>query len=230
MKNFKKIFVLLLVLSIGASMIFGMTSCTEPENTDTPCTEHADTDGNGKCDKCEADVEPAGDGKVDYVVTVTDEDGNPVEGATVVIYLNGLSERGEENTGADGKVTFRLKEGSYSASVVSAPSIYTYDEEAKIELVNNAATIEIEKLPAFTIYVVDANGQAVSGVEVQLCSTTDRCLTPQLTDESGKVVYYAVEDSYKAKITDSYAKDHGHSNYDYKLLADGQVTLTLQAQ
>ena len=226
MKNFKKILALLLVLSIWACMIFGMTSCTEPENTDTPCTEHADTDNNGKCDKCEADVEPAGDGKVDYVVTVTDEDGNPVEGATVVIYLNGLVERGEEDTGADGKATFRLKEGSYSASVVYASAIYTYDEEEKINLVNNAATIEIEKLPAYTVYVVDENGQAIVGASVQLCTEND-CRSPKDTDADGKAVYYDVEATYKAKVleADGYVLDG-----EYHYLTDGVVTITLQAQ
>ena len=226
MKNFKRILALLLVLSLGACMIFGMTSCTEPETPEDPCTEHVDDNKDGKCDKCEADVEPAGDGKVDYVVTVTDEEGNPVEGATVVIYLNGLVERGEETTGADGKATFRLKEDSYSAAVVDAPVEYTYDEEAKVNLVNNAATIRVEQLPTYTIYVKDANGQAVVGASVQLCTDTD-CRSPKTTDAEGKVVYYDVEATYKAKVlsADGYVLDG-----EYHPLSNGTVTIVLQAE
>ena len=223
MKNFKRILAILLVLALGVCMIVGMTSCTEPE-TD-PCTTHVDNDSNGKCDNCDEPVEPHGDGKVDYVVTVKDEDGNAVGGATVVIYLNGLSERGENVTDAEGKVTFRLKEGNYSAAVVDAPAEYTFDEEM-VALTNNAATITVEKLPAYTIYVKDTNGQAIAGVSVQLCTDTD-CRSPKTTDAEGKVVYYDVEATYKAKVLDAagYVLDN-----EYHYLVDGVVTIVLQAE
>ena len=223
MKNFKRILAILLVLALGVCMAVALTSCTEPE-TD-PCTTHVDNDSNGKCDNCDEPVEPQGDGKVDYVVTVKDEDGNAVGGATVVIYLNGLSERGENVTDAEGKVTFRLKEGNYSAAVVDAPAEYTFDEEM-VALTNNAATITVEKLPAYTIYVKDINGQAIAGVSVQLCTDSD-CRSPKTTDAEGKVVYYDVEATYKAKVIDAagYVLDN-----EYHDLVDGVVTIVLQAE
>ena len=48
----KKLFVLLLALTL----CFALIAC----GGDTPCTEHTDKDGNGKCDICDATVEPAG--------------------------------------------------------------------------------------------------------------------------------------------------------------------------
>ena len=48
----KKLFVLLLALTL----CFALIAC----GGDTPCTEHTDADGNGKCDTCDATVEPAG--------------------------------------------------------------------------------------------------------------------------------------------------------------------------
>ena len=225
MKNFKRMLAILLVLALGVCMTVGMTSCTEPEEEKELCESCTDVHNDGKCDVCGNDIEPAGDGKVDYVVTVKDEDGNAVGGATVVIYLNGLSERGENVTDAEGKVTFRLKEGNYSAAVVDAPAEYTFDEEM-VALTNNAATITVEKLPAYTIYVKDINGQAIAGVSVQLCTDTD-CRSPKTTDAEGKVVYYDVEATYKAKVLDAegYVRDN-----EYHYLVDGVVTIVLEAQ
>lgn len=224
MKNLNKILSILLVLSLAACMLIGFTACTEPE--EDPCTAHVDDDKNGKCDKCGETVEPVGDGKVDYTVTVKDDNGDAVEGATVVIYLQGVAEKGEADTDADGKVTFRLKEGSYSAAVVSAPIEYGFDEDEKVNLANNAATITLEKLPTYTIYVKNASGQAIEGAEVQLC-TEDDCRLPKLTDADGKVVYVDVEGTFKAKVlaADGYVLDG-----QYHYLVNGEVTIVLAAQ
>ena len=51
--NMKK----LLVLFLALTLCFALIACGE-----TPCTEHVDTDENGKCDSCGADVEPEADG------------------------------------------------------------------------------------------------------------------------------------------------------------------------
>ena len=223
MKNFKKILSLILVLSLGLCMVLGFTACGDPEEADDPCTSCSDEDKDGKCDKC---GETVGDGKVDYTVTVKDEDGNAVEGATVVIYLNGVSERGEAVTDDEGKVTFRLKEGSYSAAVVDASAEYLYDEDEKIALTGNAATITLELTPSYTIYVKDANGQAIVGASVQLCTEND-CRAAKTTDAEGKAVYYDVEDTYKAKVleADGYVLDG-----EYHYLTNGTVTIVLNAQ
>lgn len=56
-----KITLKLLLLLVVISMLVGMmAACTPtPDPTpDTPCTEHVDADNNGKCDECDADVEP----------------------------------------------------------------------------------------------------------------------------------------------------------------------------
>ena len=60
---------LLLVLTLGIAL----ASCGEEP---TACTEHTDADGNGKCDTCDAAVEPEGNGGGDNtgddLVLVTD--------------------------------------------------------------------------------------------------------------------------------------------------------------
>ncbi len=50
----KKIIILLLVLTLG----FALVAC----GGDTTCTEHVDADANGKCDNCDAAVEPDDNG------------------------------------------------------------------------------------------------------------------------------------------------------------------------
>ena len=50
----KKLIVLLLVLTLG----FAFVACGE----DTTCTEHVDADANGKCDNCDATMEPGNNG------------------------------------------------------------------------------------------------------------------------------------------------------------------------
>ncbi len=59
MKAFKKILVLLLMLSIS----FTLFACEKPDNT---CKNHIDEDGNGICDNegCDAPVEPAPQGDI----------------------------------------------------------------------------------------------------------------------------------------------------------------------
>ena len=51
----KKLLILFLILTLG----FVLVACGG--DTD-PCTEHVDADANGKCDNCDADVEPEDDG------------------------------------------------------------------------------------------------------------------------------------------------------------------------
>ena len=46
----------LLVLLLALTLCFALIAC----GGDTPCTEHVDADANGKCDNCDATVEPQG--------------------------------------------------------------------------------------------------------------------------------------------------------------------------
>ena len=48
----------LLILLLALTLCFALIAC----GGDTPCTEHVDADQNGKCDNCDAIVEPQGGG------------------------------------------------------------------------------------------------------------------------------------------------------------------------
>ena len=172
---------MLLVLMLAFGMVMGLAACGDPDPEDPEQPEQP------------------GDGKVGYTVTVKDQDGAAVVGAIVEIYLQGVASKGEGETDANGQATFRLKEDSYKAAVVDAPLGYSFDEGVKVELKNGAATLSVEKLPSYTVNVVNEAGEAVVGAEVQLCDD-EGCRLPKFTGNDGKVVFTEVESNYKAQI------------------------------
>ena len=70
MKNFRKIILLLLAISL----VFALASCGGGGDKNEPCETCVDADGNGKCDKCKKDMpkDTAED------VLLFDEDGQPL--------------------------------------------------------------------------------------------------------------------------------------------------------
>ncbi len=55
MKILSKLLILLVVVAI---LVGSIAACTPAPTPDEPCTEHVDSDNNGKCDECGEDVEP----------------------------------------------------------------------------------------------------------------------------------------------------------------------------
>ena len=222
MNNLKKILSVLLVLSLAVATLFAITSCGGDKD---PCTMHIDADGDKKCDKCEADMPPEepGDGKATYTVTVKDDEGNAVVGAVVEIYLDGIVRRGETETDANGVATFKLDEGNYSAAVVEVPAGYNFEEDAKEALKNGAVTLEVSKLLTYTVYVTDADGNAIANASVQLCED-ESCRMPKTTDASGKVEFTEAAGEYKAKVLSINGTE---ITDEYHYLENGSVTIVI---
>ena len=211
MKNFKRIMSLLLVLALAFSAVFALGACEKPDDPD-----------NG-------DDPAAGDGKTDYTVYVKDEDGNAVSGVTVEILLGGLVSRGSADTDAAGKVSFRLKaeDDPYFAAISNAPVGYEFSEDA-VELKNNTATLEVEKLPTYTVYVKNEAGAPIAGVEVQMCDDAG-CRLPKTTDAEGKVEFVYAESNFKAQLKNP--KIDGYvANSEYHYFTDYVTTITLVAE
>ena len=55
-------------------------------------------------------------------------------------------------------------------------------------------------VPAYKVTVVDENGNAIEGAEVQLCIVGGMCLMPQFTGADGSVVIEAAEADYQATV------------------------------
>ena len=125
-KTNKLVALLLALLLLFGAMAGTLSSCGDPEEDD-PCTEHVDSDKDGKCDKCDEKVEPASKEKTTYTISVKTAGGMPLEGVTTVIYADETLDvmNGYASTGADGIATLSLyPSNSYAIELNGVPDGY----------------------------------------------------------------------------------------------------------
>ncbi len=237
--NFKKILSIILALSMVLTLGLLVTSCGD----DAECTEHTDANTDGKCDTCGAEVEtPDDDGKTAYTVTVKDTNNKPVAGVVLTIATHRFTSE-QLTTDAQGKATASLKAVGYvKANLVSVPNGYVLNTAAfqfddnKTELTVSIAPTADDTKIAHTITLVDGEGNAISGVLVQICEG-GKCQTPVATDANGKAVirFNPTGEELKARvlsIPEGYAYPDGVDAEGYIHVAAGttEITLTLVAQ
>lgn len=206
----KKIISIILALAFTLSALLVLASCGgTPE-----CTSHKDANNDGICDTegCGATVEKQTTNTgftVNYEVTVTDTEGNAIEGAVVVI-TSQFDPSDEVTTGTNGKATLKLEfdedPGFFKAYAVvkSVPDGYEIPDRVLIE--EGKATVVVEEaiVPTdFTIKLVGTDGSAVklAGVTVQICQST--CLEAGETDANGELKrsFVPEEAVFKIKLT-----------------------------
>lgn len=203
----KKIISLILAIALSLTAIVALVSC----GGTVECTDHKDNNNDGICDTegCGKTVEsaPADEGyTVTYNVTVTDEDGNGVEGAVVVI-TSQYDPSEEVTTNASGKATLKLEfdeePGFFKAYAVvkSVPEGYEIPDRVLIE--DGKATVVLEEavVPTnFTVKLVGVDGIAIKleGVTVQICQST--CLEAGATDANGELKQSFVPEEAVFKI------------------------------
>ena len=205
----KKIISILLALALTLSALLVLASCGGTE-----CTEHKDANNDGICDTegCGATVEkqPGADKiTINYEVTVTDADGDAIEGAVVVI-TSKFEPSEEVTTGANGKANLKLEfdedPGFFKAYAVVKSVPVGYDVPDKVLIEDGKATVVVEEsvIPTdFLIKLVGVDGSAVklAGVNVQICQST--CLEAGATDANGelKKSFVPEEAVFKIKLT-----------------------------
>lgn len=127
MKNMIK----LLALVMAMAMVLCLVACGNP---DTPKA----TEDNGSNETTapvptgdpNETTAPVDDGKEDYVITVKDSNGNPVEGVYVNVCKEGASCFAPVKTDANGSAVTRLEPASdYYGSVSSDPETKVYFED-----------------------------------------------------------------------------------------------------
>ena len=222
----KKSRILMLVLSVAlvAVMAISLFACNEK------CTEHTDENNDFLCDNCgETLPNPndgnnnnnnnnVNDGKEDYTFTLKDSDLNPVQGATIRVNVNGAD--GEiKVTDANGTVVFRVEKTAMlvMVEILEVPedydfteSIFRYENGEK-SIISNTA----EKKDTYVIKVVDQNGDAVEGVQVQLCFGDVCMVTKPFTNAQGTASYtvagYDPANAYASvnALPDGYALKEG---------------------
>lgn len=133
-----------------------------------------------------------------YSVTVVDESGKAISGASVTI---GGS---YAKTDANGKMSLTLEEDSYTASVVasgyeSASKAFGSATDIKVTLKKEKTTA---KTVTYTVSVVTYKDKAIKNVNVQFKSG-DAVVAEATTDSNGKASVTLKEGSYTARVSDS---------------------------
>lgn len=198
-------------MALIAVMALFAVSCGDDNSNNndgdkTPCTIHIDSNGDGKCDSCGVTVENNNDNNDngnddgtteketdDYTLIVKDQSGAPVSGIKVAIVIKGTTPDRYYTTDATGKVTVSVEKTMRRVIAVFDTDTVGYllpsEKECNFDLDSTTLTVTLTKLTAYTVRVLDANGDPVANAEVQLCYG-ETCLTKQTTDENGEYVAY----------------------------------------
>ncbi len=216
----KRFLLILLSLALLVSCAVFMTACGD----EPPCTEHTDGDNNGMCDNCNADMLPKGPVKTNATFTLKDHEGDLIGGVTVT-----LTERGAINgegavsatSGADGKFTLILEEGTYLVSAdYNSSEIGGYYGLKTTEVTVAGATA------AFDIIFEDNTPNGSESRPYPL-SVGDN----ELTVPAGQSVYYILYRAYnlRAIVTSSDIK----IEYEAKTLtpdADNKISFNFEGE
>ena len=104
---------------------------------------------------------------VTYAVTVTNESGTPVEGATVRIF-SGSAEKGSATTNASGVATLALEEGMYTSVKVSKTGYVEQEATIPMEAKSVSVRLAADNTATYTITVEDNYGNRLAGVAVKM--------------------------------------------------------------
>ena len=196
----KKLISLLLILSLAIVGAFALTACGDKDdNTDNSGSNNEGGENNNGSNE-------TGDtaNKVDYSLTVKDQNGGNVEGVEITFKI-GPKTTVKATTDSNGVATINIEQTSLLIRAqlpAQLPAGYSAGESQYVDFATGAktASITVVKATAHTVYVKDASGNAVSGAGVQVC-VDGTCQMAVETDSEGKAVFYV-----KPGYTEAYAQ------------------------
>ena len=170
-----------------------------------------------------------------YVITVVDENGDPVYGIALTLYVEGISTpmtNDRTTTGVDGIVKYsKSKNIQVAITSESLPSNFEYDKinQKLTPDADGKLTIVLKRL-YYEVRVVDQDGNPVAGVYVQICA--DVCMGPYVTDEEGKAYfkyddtkeYHALISNFEDAIPEGYTVEDITDYYYF----EGEKTVTIE--
>ena len=145
---------------------------------------------------------------VKYSVNITDESGNPVAGARVMMTVDGQT---KELPGTNGWHSTYQPAGTYEVTLEIPRGFTAKTTKFKLTEKNPSVSIKldtIEKL-TYTIQVTDSvTGAAISGAEVFFSDASGEVLTSAVTDAAGLVTITTSKDTYYVSVVkDGYISD-----------------------
>ena len=120
------------------------------EHTDekSELADHKDRDYDDKCDACGYDLKVKVDVEdtktVNYIVDVTDESGAAVAGVGIILISPNGFYTSTKITDANGRVTFALEEGEYTAAIAEALEGYSNTVDERYEFTKRIAKIVLK--------------------------------------------------------------------------------------
>lgn len=222
----------LLCMILALMLVFALCACgaesdtQESEEMNTTEQEPSET----KVTEEETTVD---DGKVEYTVTVVDEDGNPITDVKQVQVCD------ETNSCSiilltDGTGTMRLTEAVYHATLMTLPEGYEYvGEETEFSFdSSNSCTITLKEADGkveYTVTVVDEAGNPIADVkQVQVCDDTNMCSIILLTDGTGSMrLAEAVYHATLMTMPEGY--DYATEETEFSFDEDNSCTIVLKA-
>lgn len=166
--------------------------------------------------------------KINYTVTVVDNEGNPVRGAKLTFSPKGAAAI-PFPTDVEGKASYKTDK-ELTVKVTEIPEAYEYDKLNVEQSFDSEGklTITLTKRAPFVIKVVDQDGNPVAGVKVQMCDSAGLCKIPVTTDENGEGFYDFQEGDFHAQLTNGapngYSVEDPDRYYDFE---DGVATIRL---
>lgn len=151
----KKLFMLLmgLTLAFGAA---GLVACGDKENSNTPCSQHVDVDGDSVCDTCGEEI-VAEEKEVSVTFTVKDQYEERLANISVTFKKGIYDDPITAVSGADGTFTATLKTGTYKVS-------YDYDSETVGYYLTDTAQITVSaNTTALDLYMENTTPNGTAG-------------------------------------------------------------------
>ncbi len=235
----RKILLLILCLSLAASCLV-LTSC----GGDTDCTEHVDTDKNGKCDNCGAEVEkepcdehidadgdflcdecgaavlPKGPEQVDVVITVKDDEGDVLAGVSVIL-AHGEDDKYNTTTAAsdvNGKITAKIYTGTYGV-------YYDYDTDTLGYYLSDTTSVTVSgDTTSIELFLIDNNPNGTPEKPYIISAGENTFTIPAGTSYS-YIIYRAVNLYFGATGATGIKVNYGENEYTAD--TDGGISFAL---
>lgn len=170
------------------------------------------TDANGNDPESTGNETQGSSDGVKYSATVVDQHGNGIAGLALMFTGTEPGQLYMVQTGLDGSCAVS-SETPVTVTITSIPDGYT---SAKTEFAYDGTTemtivliAEEDASVAYTVTVVDQNGDAVENVTLQFCDD-ENCKMPVVTDSTGIVTVSYEESEYHVTLTalpDGYASE-----------------------
>ena len=187
MNLLKKILVACLLLSV----MLVACSCGSASNN------KGENPGNGNNGSSENGSGENDDSKATYKVTVVDQDGISLAGATVEISI--AANKYTATTDATGVATFESVAKAPYKTKVTLDGYKSEKTSYTIDLGKTELTVKMTEQITYTVTVLDASGAPVADANVQFC-VGDECKLPVPTDADGIAILELEKADYTIKV------------------------------